>query len=103
MGCFRAGGASPWCFTEDPDVLADYCAIPICGVSDYLNAQYLKQIGTSYIKLLPWKIAKSIELIFYPILLFCGSVSNILSVMVFSLPCLKKVYNIISINYFGHC
>ena len=55
--CRNPGGvrARPWCFTSDPDVIWQYCAIPLCGACVdcfFLNSHQLT-VDNYYLHLRP--------------------------------------------------
>ena len=71
-----ATGGGPWCFTTDPNVQWEYCAIP--GFT----------VGEVRTKL--WYIADKICLYVFPVIVLIGTVFNILSICTFRQPTLLK-------------
>ena len=82
----------PWCFTAEPGIKWQRCLIPICNVSDELNKIYTtyQQHMHSFIKTITFYAADMIAIIFPPIILILGTVTNILSIKLFSRPSLNK-------------
>lgn len=82
--------SAPWCYTTQPGLIWDTCNIPLCDVTYELNNIY-----TSYhAHKTEYKITKSLvaadntRLVFPPMMIIFGTVSNIMSIKVFLRPSL---------------
>ena len=82
---------APYCFTTI-EVVTNIreCAIPVCNMSPRLNSIYLNyplapMIGTDL-----WHIAINMRLIFNPVILVIGTVTNTLSLAVLTRPGIKQ-------------
>ena len=67
-----------------------YCGIPVCGISDYLNNLYINNPQNTITKTSAWDSAYIIQLISYPIIIASGTILNSFSFIVFRRPSLKK-------------
>lgn len=85
----------PWCVVLDPggEFYAALCQLPICGMSEADNNIYMSSIRFDHIGMhVETDLKHTMDLIntaAYPVIILRGTVSNILSVSVFTRPALK--------------
>ena len=91
--CRNPGNASaPWCYTSRPGVVRDWCRIPMCDVTDEFNDIYTSYHAHRYEVKMTKSLAAAdhIRLVFPPMMIIFGTVTNVLSIKVFSRPSLLK-------------
>ena len=87
------GSGGPWCLwrnKKEEYFMNTPCPIPLCGMSDKLNDEYLKNAANSTTRTTAYDIAENIQLVFYPMIVIIGIITNLLSIAVFRRPSLRK-------------
>ena len=81
----------PFCFYKKGNaVRKERCAVSICALSDEMNEIYMAHTGYIKTKTMLSRVADGIILYVFPIILFCGTFLNGLSIKVFRQPELRK-------------
>ena len=84
----------PWCYTVHENLTWDYCPIFMCDVTDELNEIYTAPFtytSRDYTRTIALVFADHISLIFAPLMIIVGTVTNMLSIKLSIVPSLRKL------------